>query len=283
MRELPVLSAPAPSDERVAFVRDALGGFSTICESARCPNQGTCWSEGTATFLLAGDTCTRGCRFCHVKKAARPPPPEADEPARVAAAVTKLGLEYVVLTSVDRDDLEDRGAAHLAACVVAVRETGALVELLSPDLDGDPRLLETVLAAGPDVFAHNIETVARLTSGIRDRRAGYARSLDVLRTVKEIAPDIVTKSSLMLGLGETDDEAVDTLIDLRTVDVDIVTVGQYLRPSPRAAPVMRYADMTSFEDLASDALALGFAGVAAGPLVRSSFHAAVLYAAARAR
>lgn len=284
----PWLAARAPSGPAVARVKDVVArlGLATVCESARCPNQGTCWGEGTATFMVMGALCTRGCRFCHVQKSRTPPPLEPDEPARLAAAVAALGLETVVVTSVDRDDLPDRGAAHLAACVRALR--GRLkgvhpvsVEILLPDLDGNPRLLDVVAGAGADVLAHNLETVERLTPLVRDRRATYERSILALAHLKRRAPGAVTKSGLMLGLGETPAEIDCALQDLREAGVDIVTLGQYLRPSPTQLPVRRWVPPDELAGWARRAVALGFRAVAAGPLVRSSWRAGALLAAAR--
>lgn len=284
----PWLAARAPSGPAVARVQDVVArlGLATVCESARCPNQGTCWGEGTATFMVMGALCTRGCRFCHVGKSRTPPPLAPDEPARLAAAVAALGLETVVVTSVDRDDLPDRGAAHLAACVRALRSRPAemravSVELLLPDLDGDPRLLDVVAGAGADVLAHNLETVERLTPLVRDRRATYERSILALAHLKRRAPTAVTKSGLMLGLGETPAEIDDALRDLREAGVDIVTLGQYLRPSPAQLPVRRWVPPDELAAWARRAVALGFRAVAAAPLVRSSWRAGALLAAAR--
>jgi lipoic acid synthetase len=227
-----------------------------------------------------GPVCARGCRFCHVPHG-RPSALDPDEPAHLARFVRARGLRHVVLTSVDRDDLDDHGAAHLAACVRAVVDTGAAVEALVPDFGGDASRLATVIDAGVSVVAHNVETVARLSPALRDRRASYATSLHVLRAAKRRHADVLTKSSLMLGLGEQDDEIVDALVDLRAVDVDIVTLGQYLRPSEQQAPVVEWVTPARFDDIAVDARSLGFVAVASGPLVRSSYRAAELAAQAR--
>jgi lipoyl synthase len=270
------LRAKAPSLERTHAVRDALHAFPTVCEEARCPNQGACWSDGTATFLLLGEVCTRGCRFCSVTHG-KPPPLDATEPQRLLDSVRALGLTYVVLTCVDRDDLQDGGATQLAACVRALKQVGCVVEVLCGDFGGDRRALNTLLDSGLDVLAHNLEAVKRLTPSVRDARASFARSLQVLERAKDIAPQVVTKSGLMLGLGENDDEVLDAMIALRAARVDLLTLGQYLRPSARQLPVQRYVEPALFEDLAADARSLGFRGVAAGPLVRSSFRARVLW------
>jgi lipoyl synthase len=272
------LRVKAPSLERTHAVRAALDAFPTVCEEARCPNQGACWSDGTATFLLLGDVCTRGCRFCAVTHG-RPAPLHADEPRRLADSVRALSLSYVVITCVDRDDLPDGGAAQLAACVRALKELGVTVEVLCGDFQGDRRALTTLLTSGVDVLAHNLETVERLTPTVRDARASFARSLGVLAYTKDIAPHVVTKSGLMLGIGESDDEVLDAMIALRSVDVSLLTLGQYLRPSARQLPVQRYLEPALFDDLAADARSLGFRGVAAGPLVRSSFRARALWQA----
>ncbi|MCS6788301.1 MAG: lipoyl synthase, partial [Aigarchaeota archaeon] len=207
-------------------------GLHTVCQSAICPNVGECWGSGTATFMILGDVCTRGCRFCAVTHGNPRGSVDLTEPERVAAAVSELGLSYVVITSVCRDDLPDGGASVFAETVRAVkrRNPGSLVEVLIPDFEGERRAIEEVVRAGPDVVGHNVETVRRLTPVVRDRRASYERSLAVLRTVKEVDPRMITKSSMMLGLGETDEEVVETLRDLRAVGVDVVTLGQYLRP-----------------------------------------------------
>lgn len=272
----PWLRAPAPSVERTKVVRAALAAFPTVCEEARCPNQGACWTDGTATFLLLGDVCTRGCRFCSVTHG-RPAPLDPDEPARLVDSVRALGLAYVVLTCVDRDDLPDGGAAQLAACVRALKEVGCVVEVLCGDFGGNTDALDTLIRSGLDVLAHNLETVERLTPSVRDRRASFATSLAVLHAAKVRAPHVVTKSGLMLGLGETDDEVLDALIALRAAHVDVLTLGQYLRPSSAQLGVARHVEPALFDDLAADARTLGFRAVAAGPLVRSSFRARALW------
>lgn len=275
------LAAPAPAPERTAGVRARLAALPTVCEEARCPNQGECWGEGTATFLLLGDVCTRACRFCAVRSG-RPAALDPEEPARLAQTVAALGLGYVVLTSVDRDDLDDGGAAHLAACVRALKERDVTVELLAPDFGGQERALRVVLDAGVDVLAHNVETVRRLSPVVRDARASADRSLEVLRQARRSRPEVVTKSGLMLGLGESDEEVLDTMEELRAADVDVLTLGQYLRPSQRHAPVARWVEPALFGALHDDARTLGFLAVASGPRVRSSYRAAALFARARA-
>ncbi|MBI2567564.1 MAG: lipoyl synthase [Candidatus Schekmanbacteria bacterium] len=253
------------------------GRLHTVCEEARCPNLGECWGGGTATFMLLGDVCTRGCRFCAVKSG-HPSGVDAGEPESVATASRELRLTYVVLTSVDRDDLSDGGAAHFAATVAALRnlQPAPRIEVLVPDFQGNRDDLRTVVASDPDVLAHNVETVARLTPSVRDRRAGYARSLAVLAAAKELGA-AVTKSSLMLGLGETDAEIRETLAALRQVGTDIVTLGQYLKPSPRHLDVVEYVHPARFLRLRDVARDLGFSQVAAGPRVRSSYRAGELF------
>jgi len=280
-------------------------GINTVCSSARCPNLAECWGRGTTTFMILGDTCTRHCRFCAVKTGNPQGALDQTEPERVARAVAELGLFYVVLTSVDRDDLPDSGAGAFAEIVRAVRESvtlserseskglsgeiprfaplarndkpgrreRVLVEVLTPDFGGRVELIRQVVDAGPDVFGHNLETVERLTPKVRDPRASYRRSLDVLAAVKRIAPRLTAKSGLMVGLGETDDELRQALRDLRSVGCDIVTVGQYLQPARRCLPVERYVTPGEFIALEKEALAMGFTGALCGPLVRSSYHA----------
>ncbi len=249
----------------------------TVCQSARCPNLPQCWGERTATFLLLGDVCTRHCGFCAVNTGWPRGEVDADEPRRVAEAASELGLHYVVLTSVDRDDLPDGGAGQFAAAVEAIRAgvPQARVEVLIPDYG--PGQLDPLLAEGPVVVGHNVETVRRLTPVVRDDRAGYERSLSVLAETKRLSPDQPTKSSLLLGMGEEQWEVEETLADLREVGTDIVVLGQYLRPTARQLPVARYVPPEEFASLAGRARSLGFRGVVATPLARSSFGAARLY------
>ena len=262
--------APGTRGVRVLLREKAL---NTVCEEARCPNLGECFSRGTATFMLLGDRCTRRCSYCSVGTA-KPLPPDAGEPQRVAEAAARLGLRYVVLTSVNRDDLDDGGAAHFAATVDAVRRAlpQAGVEVLTPDFKGDRRALAAVLAAAPTVFNHNIETVPRLFGRVRPQ-GRYRLSLDVLAAARELRPDVPTKSGLMVGLGESDDEIRDVLRELRENGVQIVTIGQYLRPSRQHEPVDRYLRPEAFEALAAEARAIGFPTVYAGVFVRSSYNA----------
>jgi lipoic acid synthetase len=246
--------------------------LETVCENARCPNRPECYARRTATFMILGNVCTRPCGFCSVTKGT-PDALEDDEPERVAEAAHRLGLRHVVITSVTRDDLPDGGADHFYRCVVAVRaRTGAAVEVLTPDFLGDTAAIERVLAARPDVYNHNMETVPRFYKKVRGR-ADYRRSLDLLAHVKRRAPTTVTKSGLMLGLGETTEELLEVLADLRAVQCDTLTLGQYLAPTLRHVPVARYVPPAEFAGLAVLARSLGFAHVASGPFVRSSYHA----------
>jgi lipoic acid synthetase len=274
------LKVPMPGGERYQKVKETLRGLSlhTVCQEASCPNVGECWGGGTATVMLMGDTCTRGCRFCHVKTAQRPPPLDPDEPRHLAEAVATLGLDYIVVTSVDRDDVPDGGAAHFAEAIGRLKEIpGLLVEVLTPDFRGDPEAVRTVGRARPDVFANNIETVRRLTPAVRDPRAGYDQTLGVLERMKREFPEVVTKSSIMVGLGETDAEIAETMRDLRGVGVEILTLGQYLRPSAWHLPVIEFVSPERFAAWREAGRALGFRYVASGPLVRSSYRAAELF------
>lgn len=245
----------------------------TVCEEARCPNIGECWNRGTATFMILGDVCTRSCGFCAVTTG-RPPGLDRGEPERVAMAVQRMGLRHAVITSVNRDELPDGGAAIFAETIRQVRRLspGTTVELLIPDFKGDREALATVMDARPEILGHNVETVPRLYRKVRPQ-AIYERSLEVLQAAKEIAPGALTKSGLMLGLGETSDEVRAVFADLARHGVDLVTIGQYLRPTPQHLPIERYWSPEEFEELAAAARALGFRHVEAGPLVRSSYHA----------
>ncbi|MBO0697183.1 MAG: lipoyl synthase [Zavarzinella sp.] len=247
-------------------------GLETVCENARCPNRPECYSRRTATFMILGNVCTRPCGFCSVPRG-ESLEVEADEPERVAEAAARLGLRHVVITSVTRDDLPDGGADHFFRCVLAVRErTGAAVEVLTPDFLGDPVAIDRVLAARPEVFNHNLETVPRLYRKVRGK-ADYRRSLDLLRRVKESAPAIVTKSGLMLGIGEAVGELFDVFSDLRETGCDVLTLGQYLAPTLKHIPVARFVPPAEFDAIAARARAFGFRQVVAGPFVRSSYHA----------
>ncbi len=274
------LRVPMAGGERYQRVRDTLQRLKlhTVCAEAHCPNVGECWSGGTATVMLMGDVCTRGCRFCQVKTAARPPALDPDEPRHLAEAVGALGLDYIVVTSVDRDDLPDGGAAHFAEAIRRLKAIdGLLVEVLTPDFAGDLAAVEVVGRAAPDVFANNLETVRRLTPVVRDARAGYQQTLDVLAHMKRTFPGVVTKSSLMVGLSETEAEVEEAMRDLRAHGVEILTFGQYLRPSAWHLPVAEWISPERFEALRRRGLELGFRYVASGPLVRSSYRAAELF------
>lgn len=251
-------------------------GLATVCEEARCPNIGECWREGTATLMLLGDTCTRGCRFCAVSSGHPGGKADPREPEHVATALGQMNLAYVVLTMVDRDDLADGGSGHVAQTVQRIRASSpdTLIETLVGDFGGRASDIETVVRDGrPDVFAHNVEVVPRLQRVMRDARCSFDRSLDVLRVARAAGAN-VTKSSIMLGCGEEPDEVVETLRALRQAEVDVVTLGQYLRPTPKHAPVVRYVDPSEFEAHRLAGMELGFKYVASGPLVRSSYRAA---------
>jgi len=273
----PWLKVRLPGAGSYYDVRRRLGALRvhTVCEEARCPNAAECWGGGTATFMILGDVCTRGCRFCAVKTGRPGGPPDPEEPAHVAAAAAELGLRYVVLTSVDRDDLPDGGADHFARTVRAIldRQPDIIVEVLTPDFGGAEAALATVVDSGTKVLGHNVETVRDLTPGVRDRRCSYERSLEVLRAYRRLRPALLTKSSLLLGLGETRAQVEETLSDLREAGVDWVTLGQYLRPTRRHAEVARYVEPAEFDELAGLARELGFPLVTSGPLVRSSYRA----------
>jgi len=274
--------APNPSEaDGIRAMRDLLRRhkLATVCQGAVCPNAVECWGARTATFMLLGEVCTRACRFCGVKTGDPGGAVDRGEPARLAAAVAELGLRYVVLTSVDRDDLPDGGADLFAAAVdrLKARISGIRVEVLIPDFGGDRGALDRLLGTEADVFGHNVEVVARLTPRLRDRRAGYVQSLAVLARLSERVGTRRVKSGLMVGLGETRREIAGTLADLRGVGVDIVTVGQYLRPNEGAVPVERYVSPVEFDEIAAEAEGMGFGAVVAGPLVRSSYHALSAY------
>ena len=245
----------------------------TVCEEAKCPNIFDCWSRRTATFMILGDVCTRACRFCAVTSG-RPAELDIGEPLRVAESVAQLGLRHAVITSVDRDDLADGGAGMFARTIKAIRRrsSATTIEVLTPDFQGDLAAVQTVVEARPDIFNHNTETVPRLYSRIRPK-AVYANSLALLQHVKRLAPEMVTKSGLMVGLGETEDELLDVFRNMRAHDIDVLTVGQYLRPSKKHADVARYYRPEEFVQLKQQAMEMGFAHVEAGPMVRSSYHA----------
>jgi lipoic acid synthetase len=274
-RRLPEwLKRPLPRGNGNFFTHDLLRELrlETVCENARCPNRPECYARRTATFMILGNTCTRPCGFCAVARGT-PEALEDDEPERLAEAARRLGLRHVVITSVTRDDLPDGGADHFYRCILAVRaRTGAAVEVLTPDFLGDTRAIDRVLEARPEVYNHNVETVPRLYRKVRGR-ADYRRSLDLLAHVKRRVPETVTKSGLMLGLGETAEELLEVLADLRAVGCDTLTLGQYLAPTLKHIPVVRYVPPAEFDALAVLARSLGFDHVASGPFVRSSYHA----------
>jgi lipoyl synthase len=273
----------APDQESLLKMRALMQGreLNTVCVEAHCPNQGECFAQGTATFLILGDTCTRGCKFCAVKRG-RPGLLDPAEPGRLADAAHAMGLSHVVITSVTRDDLPDRGAGQFAASIRAVRQSlpQASVEVLIPDLDGRAELLRVVAQAGPQVIAHNLETAPRLYAQVR-RGADYERSLKLLALIKQVSPGAVSKSGLMLGLGESEREVRAVLQDLREARCDVLTLGQYLAPSSQHAPVRAFVSPASFRSLKETALEMGFKYVAASPYVRSSYRAAEAWQAVR--
>lgn len=249
--------------------------IATVCEEASCPNKTECWSSGTATFMLMGDTCTRGCKFCNIKTALKPPPLDIYEPQNLAQALYDWDVNYIVLTSVDRDDLSDGGSTHLADCIKAVKSEhpDLKVEILMPDFRANQGDIQRIVDSGAEVLAHNVETVERLTPYVRDRRANYRQSLDVLATIKKINPTIFTKSSIMVGLSEKKEEVIETMQDLRDVGVDFLTIGQYLRPTLRHLPVKEYLPIETFDEYKRIGDEMGFLYVASAPLVRSSYKA----------
>ena len=271
------LRARMPGGERYDAVKKNVSEhrLSTVCQESHCPNIGECWTAGTATIMVMGSVCTRACKFCAVDTGNPKGWLDHEEPENTAKSVELMGLRYIVLTSVDRDDLEDFGAGHYAACVSAIkrRTPEVAVEALTPDFDAVMPLVEQVVDSGLDVFAQNVETVERLTRRVRDPRAGYQKTLDVLAHAKQHRPDVLTKTSLMLGLGETEEEILQTMDDLRAIGVDILTLGQYLRPTPNHLPVERYVTPEEFNRFRDIGLEKGFMEVPSGPMVRSSYRA----------
>jgi len=257
----------------------------TVCEEAHCPNVAECWGGGTATFMLMGDTCTRGCRFCMVKSGNPHGLLDFFEPVNVAKTIAQLGLKYVVITSVDRDDLSDGGAGHFASTIKAIKQQdpNVITEVLIPDFQGNLEDVRKVVDAAPEVIAHNIETTEPLSSKVRDPRATYKQSLRVLKGIKELGPAVYSKSSIMLGLGETEGDLINAMKDLRDVNVDILTLGQYLRPSKGHIPVTEYVSPETFEHYKALAVELGFLYVASGPFVRSSYRAGEFFVEALIR
>jgi lipoic acid synthetase len=275
------IKARAPGGEKYFEIKNLLKSLNlaTVCQEALCPNMGECWSGGTATFMLMGEVCTRGCRFCSVKTGNPKGKIDPDEPEKVGHAISQMNLDYVVITSVDRDDLPDEGSGHFARTVATIKKNrpDLLVEVLTPDFKGNETLIAKIVDAKPDVFAHNVETVERLQKRVRDPRAGYAQSLNVLKFVKQHDPSRCTKTSLMLGLGETDEEVIQTLRDLRAVDCDVVTFGQYLQPTRTKLKVEEFVTPEKFTWWQKTAEEMGFLYVASGPLVRSSYRAGEFY------
>lgn len=266
-----------PTTEQFAHIKGLLKGknLHTVCAEAHCPNITECWSGGTATFMLMGDTCTRACRFCMIKSGNPQKKLDKDEPQKLVEAIADMKLNYVVLTCVTRDDLPDGGAGHFAQCVKALKKAhpALLIEVLISDLNGNTDALKVIVESGPEVIAHNVETIERLQKAIRDPRANYKKSLGVLENVKKLEPKIYTKSSLMLGLGETEEEVIQAMKDLLAIGTSVVTFGQYLRPSPFHVPVVEYVTPAQFKKYEILAKKLGFLYCAAGPFVRSSYKA----------
>lgn len=271
------LKVKAPAGENYNRIKSMLGDLklATVCQEARCPNMGECWAGGTATFMLMGEVCTRGCRFCAVKTGNPKGKIDTEEPQKVGWAISQMGLEYVVLTSVNRDDMEDQGSGHFAETIQVIRENDPdlIIEVLTPDFKGRTDLVDKIVEAGPHVFAHNVETVERLTSKVRDPRATYQQSMSVLEHVKKVSPKTVTKTSLMLGLGESDDEILQTMKELRAIGCDVITFGQYLQPTRRHLKVIEFISPEKFKHWEQEALRMGFLYCASGPLVRSSYKA----------
>jgi len=269
-----------PDPEALGRMRNLLQrhGLNTVCQGALCPNQGECFGQGTATFLILGKTCTRSCTFCAIPTEERPPAPDPDEPRRIAQATAELGLKHVVITSVTRDDLGDGGASHFARTVEALRKMSPqiIVEVLIPDFQGSVDALRAVMDSGPNILNHNLETVPRLYPEVRPQ-AVYSRSIELLKRAKELAPNRMTKSGLMLGLGEEKGEVLGVMADLREVSCDLLTLGQYLQPSGKHHPVIRYVPPEEFEELRVEGEKMGFKAVFSAPLVRSSFHAAEVF------
>lgn len=273
----PWLKVRAPGGESYTRIREMLASLklATVCQEARCPNIAECWGGGTATFMLMGEVCTRGCRFCAVKTGNPRGKIDNEEPEKVGWAIGQMGLDYVVLTSVDRDDLPDQGAGHFARTIEVIKanDPNVIIEVLTPDFRANPECIEKLVRAKPDVFAHNVETVERLQRRVRDPRAGYKQSLRVLELVKEFDSTRYTKSSLMLGMGEEREEIMQALRDLRSVGCDVVTFGQYLQPTRRHFKVERFVHPDEFKEWQTIAEGMGFLYVASGPLVRSSYRA----------
>ena len=274
------LKVRAPGGERYTKIKGRARQLklATVCEEAQCPNIGECWGSGTATFMVMGEVCTRGCRFCAVTTRKNGVPLDPEEPTNVATAIAEMELDYVVLTSVDRDDVPDGGASHFAACIREIRKASpkTMVEVLIPDFQGDMEHLALVVAERPDVIAHNVECVPRLDKTVRDHRASFDQSLGILREARRLRPDLLIKTSIMVGLGESDEELEEAMALVRDAGVDLITLGQYLAPSSKHLPADRFPEPERYEEWADHAMDLGFLGVASGPLVRSSFKAGLL-------
>ena len=275
------LKVAIPSGEKYHFIKQKRKRLklATVCEEARCPNIGECWSSGTATFMVMGDTCTRGCRFCSVMTKKYPEPLDPLEPLNLGETLSQMNLDYVVITTVDRDDLVDQGAEHIRLCIEKIQELNPnmLIEILMPDFRGNLQLVDKVHHANPAVMAHNIETVEKLTPCVRDKRAGYRQSLKILEYIKKKDAIQYTKSSIMLGFGEEQEEVLQTMSDLRNVGVDFLTLGQYLRPTNHQLKVSQYIPPAIFDFYRNEGLKIGFKYVASGPLVRSSYKASEFF------
>ena len=271
------LSIKPASTEKYNAIKQTLfeRKLHTVCTEARCPNLSECWSSGTATFMILGSLCTRGCRFCSVNKSAKGEEPNTDEPILLAKTIKEWGLDYVVITSVCRDDLKDQGSSHFSECIKQIKKENinTKIEVLIPDFSGNLDFLQKITESKPDVIGHNIETVERLSSNIRDKRASYSQSLRVLELSKKLDQSIYTKSAIMLGIGETENEVIKTLKDLRSVDVDFIAIGQYLQPTLLHTRVVEYVSPEKFKNYKKIAEELGFLYVASGPFVRSSYKA----------
>ncbi len=271
------LRVKVPSGQNFTTIKNysSKSHLATVCEEAKCANMGDCWKTGTATFMLMGNICTRACRFCSVKTAKTPPALDVNEPEKLAETLENLDLKYAVLTTVDRDDLPDQGAAHLINCIEKIKKTcpELLIELLIPDFQGNSELIKKVAFSGAHVIGHNLECTRKLTRKVRDVRASYDQSLFVLEKLKEFNPDLYTKSSLMVGFGETDDEIIEAMKDIRGVNADFLTIGQYLQPDKTKLPVTDYIHPDKFNWFEEKGLEIGFEYVASGPLVRSSYRA----------
>tara|TARA_B100000214_G_scaffold375273_1_gene360926 strand:+ start:959 stop:2023 length:1065 start_codon:yes stop_codon:yes gene_type:complete len=274
---LPIGKSQSIYNTTMASVKD--NDLNTVCVEARCPNIHDCWGRGTATFMIAGDVCTRGCRFCAVKTSRVPPPLNPDEPEDLATAIERMGINHAVITVVNRDDLPDGGASHYRRCIMAVHDRcpDVGIELLCSDLDGNLESLKILLNGLPiRVFAHNVECVPRLDKIVRDRRASFTQSLKILSEAKNLRPDLKTKTSIMVGIGETDSEVIEAMKMIRSSKVDMITLGQYLQPGGRHLPVDRFPEPSQFADWDKEAREMGFSAVASGPLVRSSYRAGLL-------